>query len=119
MSFEFTGKVLQIKEEQIFASGFNKQEFVVTDPEAKYPQEIAFVCMKDGVKMLNEIRTGDKVTVKFDLGGREWQGRHFVELKAWKVSRLGEQRQAEPPKDDRQQEWNPDGDDTLDSDVPF
>lgn len=117
MSLEYTGKVLQVKAEETFGSGFNKQSFVVSDPEEKYPQEVQFDCIKDNVKMLNEIRTGDKVTVKFNIRGREWNGKHFVNLEAWKVSRLGEARKSSPPVDDRQEEFTPD--DTLDEDVPF
>lgn len=118
MSYEFTGKVLQIKEEQTFGSGFNKQAFVVTDTDSQYPQEIEFEVVKDKVRLLNGIRTGDKVTVHFDLRGREWNGRHFVSLNAWKVSRMGETRKPQPEKDERQQEWNPD-DELDESEIPF
>lgn len=118
MNYEYTGEVLQVKDEETFGSGFNKQSFVVSDPEEKYPQEVQFECVKDKVQMLNEIRTGDKVTVHFNVRGREWNGKHFVNLEAWKINRLGASKKPEQPKDDRQQDFNPD-DDTLDEDVPF
>lgn len=117
MNYEYTGKVLQVKDEETFGSGFTKQAFVVSDPDEKYPQEVEFVCIKDKARMLNEIRTGDKVTVNFNLRGREWNGKHYVNLEAWKVSRLGASQKPDTPKDDRQQDFNPE--EVLDEEPPF
>jgi single-strand DNA-binding protein len=82
---ELTGTVKEIFEEQTFGSGFNKREFVVTSQSGKFPQEIKFECLKDKVALVEKLNKGDSVKVTFDINGREWQGKYFVNLAAWKV----------------------------------
>ncbi|MCZ6673321.1 MAG: DUF3127 domain-containing protein [Verrucomicrobia bacterium] len=85
MSYELTGTVKEIFDEQTFDSGFNKRAFVVTSEADKYPQDIQFECLKDRVELVGKLSKGDKVTVSFDINGREWNGKYFVNLVAWKI----------------------------------
>lgn len=87
--FELTGTVKKIFEEQTFASGFNKREFVLTVPDGRFPQEIKFECLKDKVSLLDKVAEGQELTVSFDIRGREWNGNYFVNLAAWKLSEGG------------------------------
>jgi hypothetical protein len=86
---ELSGTVKVIFDEQTFASGFNKREFVVTDEADKYPQDIKFECVKEKVELVNQLNEGDKVKVTFDLRGNEYNGKYYVNLAAWKVENLG------------------------------
>ena len=72
---ELTGTVKVLFDEQTFASGFNKREFVVTDSADKYPQDIKFEAVKDNVEKVNAISVGDQVKVTFDLRGNEYNGK--------------------------------------------
>jgi len=83
--FELNGTIKVIFEEQTFGSGFNKREFVITTDE-KYPQDIKFELVKDKTQLLDAVNKGDKVTVSFDVKGREWKGNYYVNLNAWKLS---------------------------------
>jgi len=83
--YELSGTVKKIFEEKTFGSGFNVREFVVTTDAEKYPQDICLQCVKDKVELVNKLKEGDKVKVAFDLRGREYQGRYFVNLNAWKI----------------------------------
>jgi hypothetical protein len=83
--YELSGTVKEIFEEKTFGSGFNVREFVVTTEADKYPQDICLQCVKEKVEMVNKLKTGEKVKVSFDLRGREYQGRYFVNLNAWKI----------------------------------
>jgi hypothetical protein len=83
---EVSGKIKLIYDEQSFASGFTKREFVVTTQE-QYPQDIKLECVKDKTAMLNGLQPGDDVTVHFNLRGNEYQGKYFVNLQAWKLDR--------------------------------
>ena len=87
--YEYTGTVKEIFEEQTFGSGFNKREFVVTSEDDKYPQDIKFELVKDKTALLESVTKGDKVTVSFDLRGREWKGNYYVNLNAWKIAPVG------------------------------
>ena len=89
LMYELSGTVKQIFEEKTFGSGFNVREFVVTTEADKYPQDICLQCVKEKVEMVNQLKEGEKVKVSFDLRGREYQGRYFVNLNAWKVEAAG------------------------------
>jgi hypothetical protein len=89
MGYEMTGTIKVIMEPQTFQSGFSKREFVLTVEDGKYPQDIAFECVKDRMALLDGISTGDAVTVSFDIRGREYNGRYFNNLNAWKITTAG------------------------------
>jgi len=106
------GKVKELFEEQTFGSGFRKREFVVTMEDGKYPQDIKFECVQDKIEQLNGISVNDAVKVKFDLRGREWNGKYFVNLSAWQVQSSGSA--GEPPTADEPVE-----EDAPPDDIPF
>ncbi len=85
MAYDLTGKVKVIQDAQTFASGFTKREFVVTVEDGKYPQDICLECVQDKVSMLDSIQVGQEVTATFDIRGREYNGRYFNNLQAWKI----------------------------------
>ena len=100
MSNTLKGTVKVILDEETFASGFNKREFVITDDADKYPQDIKFECVKDKVELVNALTVGDKVEVTFDLRGNEYNGKYYVNVAAWKVDKLGASAPAESPVDE-------------------
>jgi len=113
--FSISGTVKEIFPTQTFDSGFSKREFVVTTEEDKYPQDIVFECLKDKTTMVDELNKGDAVTVSFDIRGREWKGRYFVNLAAWKIeNKAGGGADPAPDIDDREDYSNSSGDE-----IPF
>jgi single-strand DNA-binding protein len=84
MTYEMTGTITAVMEPQTFASGFCKREFVL-DTGEKYNNEIKFECVKEKTALLDNVRTGDEVVVKFAVQGREYNGKYFVSLVAWGV----------------------------------
>jgi len=111
MSYELTGTIKEIFEEQTFNSGFNKRAFVVTSEADKFPQDIQFECLKDRVELVSKLSKGDKVTVSFDINGREWNGKYFVNLVAWKIENQGGSADAagdEPPLSDPDEAFDAD-----------
>jgi single-strand DNA-binding protein len=89
MAYELKGKVKLVMEPMTFGSGFTKREFVVTVEDGKFPQDICFETVKDKTTMLDGLSEGEMVTVSFDIRGREYNGRYFNNLQAWKVTRGG------------------------------
>ena len=121
-TFTIKGRVTVIKDEQTFGSGFNKREFVISDEAEKYPQEIQFEAVKDKTAIVASLNVGDLVEIGFNIRGREWNTKHFVNLEAWKITvmesanpspRTAQTAKAAPEGDDL------DLDDPLDEDVPF
>jgi single-strand DNA-binding protein len=84
MQYEMTGTITEVIHPQTFASGFCKREFVI-DNGAKFGNEVKFECVKDKTALLDNVRPGDAVAVKFDVQGREYNGKYFVSLVAWGV----------------------------------
>jgi single-strand DNA-binding protein len=84
--YELKGTIKKIFDTQTFGSGFTKREFVVTT-DGEYPQPIRFQVVKDKVAMLDKLREGERVVVKFDLRGNEYKDRFYVDLNAWKIDR--------------------------------
>jgi len=84
---ELAGTLKLAMEEEKFASGFYKREFVLTTKE-QYPQDIKFELLKEKVELLRFVNPGDELKVSFDIRGREYNGKYFNNLVAWKIEKL-------------------------------
>lgn len=89
MSYEMKGTVKRLypvwKSE---TSEFYKREFVITTAE-QYPSDVKFAALKEKSDQLNGLTEGDQVSVKFDVKGREYNDRYYVDLNAWRVEKMG------------------------------
>ena len=98
---------------------FKKREFVVVEPNEKYPQSILFQAVQDRCEVLDKFKVGDSVEVTFFLKGREWLNpkdntvRYFNSLDAWKVEPISTMGTTTQP--NKQHETFVD----EDSDLPF
>lgn len=116
-SYEFEGTVKEIFDTQTFPSGFTKREFVVTDDDERYPQDIKFGMIKNNCALLDSIHKSDRVRVTFSLRGNLYNGRYYTDLQAFKIETLeADGSSSEPipqPADDFV------GDELSDDDMPF
>lgn len=92
MNFHITGTLRVKRETQVVNDrGFKKREFVLLDDSAaQYPQFISFQLTQDKCALLDNIKEGDKITVHFNLRGREWRSpqgdvKYFNSLEAWRI----------------------------------
>ena len=68
---------------------WKKQSFVV-DTGAQYNPEICFQLFgEEKIAMLAHYNEGDQVEVSFNLSSREWNGRYFHNVDAWKIEKIG------------------------------
>jgi single-strand DNA-binding protein len=86
MAFEIIGKAVKIFDIESKSASFQTREFVITTEET-YPQFVKFQAVQDRCNIVDGINEGDKLKVYFDLRGREWQGKYFTNLNAWKVEK--------------------------------
>jgi len=84
-AYEMEGTVKLIDKEMTFPSGFSKREFVITTEGERFPQDIKFECLKDKTALLDSFKEGQRIKVTFDISGREYNGKYFVNLVAWKL----------------------------------
>ena len=80
------GAIKLINEVKVISDKFSVREFVITTPDAKYPQDIILSAVNDKMSILDSIRPGQEVEVSFNLRGREFNGRYYNTLDAWKVT---------------------------------
>ncbi|MBO5729062.1 MAG: DUF3127 domain-containing protein [Paludibacteraceae bacterium] len=87
---EAQGKVIAILEAR---SGVSKagrewmsQEYVIETP-GQYPKRICFNLF--GADRINEahIQMGEDIIIEFDIDAREWQGKWFTSINAFRVTR--------------------------------
>jgi hypothetical protein len=67
---------------------WKKQEFVLETSD-NYPKKIVFQLWGDKIDQL-KIQQGELVTAYIDIESREYNGRWFTDLKAWKIEKTGE-----------------------------
>ncbi len=87
---EITGKIIAVLPERggISKTGneWKMQEYVLETHE-QYPRKMCFnVFGADKIAQFN-IQAGEEMTVSFDINAREYNGRWYNDIRAWKVER--------------------------------
>ena len=116
---ELTGKIIQLLPEQSGQSArgnWRKQEYIL-ETDGQYPKKVCFMAWGDKIDEF-QLKEGEEVIVSINIESREYNGRWYTDVKAWKVQRgsagenqVAPSQQAEPP----QSEAPP----FYDQDVPF
>lgn len=92
MSLEITGRIIAVLDKRTGVSNatgtaWSVQQYVIETHE-QYPKKMCFdVFGEDRIKQF-AIQIGEEVTVSFDLDAREYQGRWYNSIRAWKVERV-------------------------------
>ena len=92
---EITGKITKklAPQKGVSARGeWQKQEFVIEYQEGQYPSVVCFnVWGADKVNELAGYSEGEEVKVSFNLSAREYAGRWYNDLRAWRIERVNTQ----------------------------
>lgn len=97
MNYELEGVLHKKYEAENKSASFQTREFVVLT-EGNFPQYVKFQLTQDKCSVIDKYNEGDAVKVSFDLRGREWQGKYFTNLNAWRVEAGGQATSHQPPK---------------------
>ena len=129
MDLRITGKVTQILEEQS-GEGRNgpwrKQEFIL-QTEGDYPKDVCIIQWGDNIDQF-AIQEGERLTAHIDVQSREFKGRWYTDVKAWRIEREAggpPQGQGGVGEGDQPQPAGPSAnfpeasDDDFDDDLPF
>ena len=95
MSFETEGKLHKMYDQEVKGESFRVREFVI-ETQDQYPQFVKFQLTQDRCDLLNDYNEGQMIKVSFDLRGREWQGRYFTNLNAWRIAGAEQKEQGSP-----------------------
>ncbi|MCD8044821.1 MAG: DUF3127 domain-containing protein [Tannerellaceae bacterium] len=87
---EITGKIIAVLPAQGGTSKtgneWKKQEYVI-ETHDQYPKKVCFqIFGADKIEQAN-IQAGEELKVFFDIESREYQGRWFTNINAWRVER--------------------------------
>lgn len=85
MSYELEGKLHKKYETVSKTASFQAREFVVEIINGNYPNFIKFQLTQDRCSLIDNMEEGENIKVHFDLRGREWNGKYFTNLNAWRV----------------------------------
>lgn len=90
---DIKGKLLKIeqKTEGVSKAGkaWTKQEFLIETIET-YPKKIYMETMKEpAIETLSKSKIGDTVTCGINIESREFNGRWYSSISAWKIFREG------------------------------
>ncbi|HOO83690.1 MAG TPA: DUF3127 domain-containing protein [Prolixibacteraceae bacterium] len=94
MSLDIKGRLIQILPVQSGTSKagneWSKQEFVIETSEEQFPKKVCFTLFGDKVSLLNGINNGDEVEVAFNLESREFSGKWYHNINAWRISKVAQ-----------------------------
>ena len=90
---EITGKIIAVLElrtgvSRTSGNTWSSQEYVI-ETEEQYPTKMMFGIFGEDKIQQAAINVGDRVKVYFDINAREYNGRWFNEIRAWKVEHEG------------------------------
>ena len=89
MALELEGRIVRKLNVQSGTSArgpWAKQEFILEYQEGNYPSQVCLnVWGDDKVRELGKYQVGDKVKVSFNLSAREFNGRWYNDIRAWKI----------------------------------
>ena len=83
---ELSGRIHEIGTKQTITDKLTKQDLIILDESnAQYPEYIKIEALNAKCDLLNNLSPGQRVTVSFNLKGRESKGNYYNSLQLWKI----------------------------------
>ena len=99
MSLEITGKLITILPQQS-GQGKNgtwiKQDFILETQE-QFPKKVCISVWGDKAKDLEGFAIGETMKAGINVESREFNGKWYTDVKAWKLDKLGAAQRNESP----------------------
>ena len=93
MALSVKGRVFQILKAETGVSKvgkeWSKREFVI-ETEEQFPRKVCFTLFGDKTALINNLATGEMVEVSFNIESREYNGKWFHNINAWKIDKPAE-----------------------------
>jgi len=91
MAIEISGRVVNVLapvtgQSKSGSGEWKKQEFII-ETQSQYPKKVIFSLWGDKTEQINGLQPGEDVKISFDPESREYNGRWYTDLRAWKVER--------------------------------
>ena len=93
---------------------WKKQEFILETP-GQFPKKVCLSLWGEKVDE-NRLNVGEKITASINIESREYNGRWYTDVRAWKIAKSGSGQQSDAPSVDAS--FAPDASSGSD-DLPF
>lgn len=105
MSYEITGKLIQVNDTQQVSERFKKREFVLeTNEEVNgnvYTNFAKMQLVQNKCEVIDNFNVGDMVKVNFNIKGNKWERdgnvNYITNLDAWRIENAQQQAPAQAP----------------------
>lgn len=119
MNLEITGKVASIGQ-RLSGEGRNgawvKQELII-ETEEQYPKKVCLLCWGDRADEAKAFTPGEKIKAGINIESREFNGKWYTDIKAWKLERIGSAQSAPSEEPPYPQDY--DSNTSMEDDLPF
>ena len=93
MALELEGRIVRklgVQSGTSARGAWSKQEFIFEYQEGNFPTQVCMnVWGEDKVRELDKYQVGDKVKISFNLSSREFNGRWYTDVRAWRIEPAG------------------------------
>ena len=94
---EVIGKIIVLNDTETAGSaGTFKKRLVVVETSEQYAQKVPIDFVQDKCSVLDNYKIGDNVTVSTNIRGNEYNGKYYVSLNGWKISKAETQSEMPP-----------------------
>jgi hypothetical protein len=86
---DIIGKIVQVLDLQTGTSAkgdWKKQEFIL-ETEEQYPRKVCISLWGDRVGDIVGVQPGELITVSVNVESREFNGRWYTDVRAWRIQR--------------------------------
>lgn len=122
MALSVKGKIDQIlkPESGVSRAGkeWSKQEFVIETDE-QFPRKVCFTLFGDKASLISGFEPGTEVEVAFNLESREYNGKYFHNINAWKIDKVEAGNAPAPPPGFAPGDIPPPPEEDAAADLPF
>lgn len=98
---ELTAKLIQVLPLQTGAgkNGQWKKQDIIVETSGQYPKKVCVSIWGDKINE-SQLQVGNSLNISFDVESREYNGRWYTDVKAWKVEAAGNAPAANTDEDD-------------------
>jgi hypothetical protein len=108
------GIIVAIGEVKTFKSGFKTRYVVIDNGSSSSPNPIKVDCRDTNVDIVGAMNVNDLIEVLYEVRGRKWEGKYFVNIEAQSIRKVGDAQPVIPEEDviipgrtlEEQDEWD-------------
>jgi hypothetical protein len=92
---QLTAKLVQLLPLQTGTgkNGAWKKQDIIVETEGQYPKKVCVSIWGDKINE-SQLQVGSQLNISFDVESREYNGRWYTDIKAWKIEAAGTEKAA-------------------------